>query len=90
MPPDRRARLERSVPSLAGLPRWSEVRVIAASGHGGLPDLATANCLSDPTGTSAPPPKLTVAYDVLGGQFAIDGGGSAVASVRSATSAPIR
>jgi Protein of unknown function DUF2625 len=43
------------------------------SGCTGLPDLATANGLHDPESASAPG-VLTVAYDVLGGRFAINGG----------------
>src|SRR3954466_2697501 len=37
-----------------------------------LPGLAAANELL--AGDPGPPPSLTVAYDVLGGKFAIDGG----------------
>lgn len=49
---------------------------------GGSPrmlDLASANDLGDPTSSSASPPSLLVAYDALGGRFAIDGGGLGVA-----------
>ena len=40
-----------------------------------LPDLATASGLGEPTDSSEPPPFLTVGYDVLGGRFAVNGGG---------------
>lgn len=40
-----------------------------------LPSLATANGLTSTDGVSQPPPWLIVAFDVLGGRFAIDGGG---------------
>jgi hypothetical protein len=43
-------------------------------GHGKLADLATVNGLGDPSPTSSPPAQITVAYDVLGGRFAINGG----------------
>jgi hypothetical protein len=48
------------------------LRMLGA-GSTGLPDLATANGLDDPEVGSAPG-VLTVAYDVLGGRFAINGG----------------
>ncbi len=41
------------------------------AGAPGLPSLAAANDCPRPT---VPPPSVTVAYDVLGGRFAIDGG----------------
>lgn len=44
-----------------------------------LPSLATANGLGDPAKASSPPPFLVVAFDVLGGRFAIDGGGLGLA-----------
>lgn len=44
-----------------------------------LPDLASANDLGDQAKVREPPPSLVVAYDVLGGVFAVDGGGLAVA-----------
>lgn len=44
---------------------------IFGGGGEGLPDLASVNSLP----ASGPPPSLLVAQDVLGGQFAIDGGG---------------
>jgi hypothetical protein len=50
------------------------LRVLGGGGQG-LPDVATVNDLADPTQTHNPPPYLTVAFDVLGGRFAIDGGG---------------
>ncbi|WP_202868037.1 DUF2625 family protein [Kribbella sindirgiensis] len=51
---------------------------ILGGGGSGLPDLATANDLVDPEQAAAPPPYLIVAYDVLGGRFAVDGGGLGV------------
>lgn len=48
---------------------------LLGSGASGLPDLATANGLGPPAVGSPPPASLTVAYDVLGGRFAINGGG---------------
>lgn len=48
---------------------------ILGGGSDGLPSLASANGLTRPSATQAPPPCLTVAFDVLGGRFAIDGGG---------------
>lgn len=47
---------------------------ILGGGHGRLPDLASANALGDPTAASTSPGSLTVAYDVLGGEFAVNGG----------------
>ncbi|MDO8145651.1 DUF2625 family protein [Isoptericola sp. 178] len=52
-------------------------RVLGGGGDG-LPDLATANQLSPDT-NPAPPSSLLVGYDVMGGRFAIDGGGLGVA-----------
>jgi hypothetical protein len=53
---------------------------ILGGGGNGLSDLATANHLpADPTTTDGRPGSLVVAYDVLGGRFAIDGGGLGVA-----------
>lgn len=43
-------------------------------GGAGLPDLATASGLGDPAATIEPRGFVTVAYDVLGGEFAINGG----------------
>lgn len=51
---------------------------ILGSGSGELPDLASANSLP-PAAQGSPPPHLVVAYDVLGGVFAVDGGGLGVA-----------
>jgi hypothetical protein len=45
---------------------------LLGAGADGLPSLAVANAL--PSGDHGPPPSLTIAYDVLGGRFAIDGG----------------
>jgi hypothetical protein len=53
------------------------VRVLGG-GTDQLPDLAHAYGLDAGDGTSGSPPALVVAYDVLGGQFAIDGGGLGV------------
>jgi hypothetical protein len=47
---------------------------ILAGGAVGLPSLAAANRLDVGTPASAPPVML-MAFDVLGGRFAIDGGG---------------
>jgi Protein of unknown function DUF2625 len=47
---------------------------LLGGGSGDLPDLAAANGLGAP-GSSGPPPWLTVAFDVLGGRFAVNGGG---------------
>jgi hypothetical protein len=47
-------------------------------GSAGLPDVATASGLDEPAPESAPPPLLIVAQDVLGGLFAVNGGGLAV------------
>jgi Protein of unknown function DUF2625 len=49
------------------------VRVLGG-GTSRLPDLATASGLGLPGSSSAPPPSLTVAFDVLGGRFAVNGG----------------
>ena len=48
---------------------------LLGGGYHRLPDPAALNGLGEPTGVSSPPPSLKVAYDVLGGQFAVDGGG---------------
>jgi Protein of unknown function DUF2625 len=47
---------------------------LLGGGSGDLPDLAAANGLGPP-GASAPPPWLTAGFDVLGGRFAVNGGG---------------
>ncbi len=47
---------------------------LLGGGSEGLPDLAAANGLGPPGG-SGPPPWLTVGSDVLGGRFAVNGGG---------------
>ncbi|NNH74719.1 DUF2625 family protein [Nocardia uniformis] len=47
---------------------------LLGGGHVELPDVATMSQVGDP-GADAPPPFLIVAIDVLGGQFAINGGG---------------
>lgn len=51
---------------------------LLGGGAPGLPSLADANGMGDPGGGSAPS-VLVVGYDVLGGVFAIDGGGLGVA-----------
>ena len=48
---------------------------ILGGGSPGLPDLATVNALTGPGSVAGLPGWLVVAYDVLGGRFAIDGGG---------------
>src|SRR5690606_11825867 len=48
---------------------------IIGGGGAGLPDLATVNGLGEPGPDSVAPAVLVVAYDVLGGTFAINGGG---------------
>lgn len=50
------------------------LRILGGGGHG-LPSLAEANGMEDPTPSSATPPLLLVAFDVLGGRFAVNGGG---------------
>lgn len=52
---------------------------ILGGGTNELPSLATANALGDPAQAAGPPPSLIVAFDVLGGRFAIDGGGLGIA-----------
>ena len=53
---------------------------ILGGGSEGLADLATANHLpADPTTADGVPGFLVVGYDVLGGRFALDGGGLGVA-----------
>ena len=47
---------------------------VLGGGDVNLPDLAQANGLEEPGKVSVPPPWLVVAYDVLGGVFAVDGG----------------
>jgi hypothetical protein len=47
---------------------------LLGGGYEGLPDLATANQLTEPSERSTPPGSLVVGHDVLGGRFAIDGG----------------
>lgn len=51
---------------------------ILGSGTADLPGLAQANSLGDPGKVTAPPKFLIVAFDVVGGRFAIDGGGLGV------------
>lgn len=49
------------------------LRVLGA-GTPGLPDLATVNDLGHPADTQGAPGLLVVAYDVLGGIGAVNGG----------------
>ena len=54
-------------------------KILGGGGHG-LPDLATANGLQvNPELMEAAPGSLLVAYDALGGRFAIDGGSLGIA-----------
>jgi hypothetical protein len=48
---------------------------LLGSGLDGLPSLPEANGLGEPGETSSPPGHLVVGYDVLGGAFAVNGGG---------------
>lgn len=48
---------------------------LLGGGAYGLADLATVNGLGAPEETSLAPQRLVVAFDVLGGTFAINGGG---------------
>ncbi|MBD5786137.1 DUF2625 family protein [Cellulosimicrobium terreum] len=50
---------------------------LLGGGGDGLPDLASVNGLGDPDERAVVPSVLVVAYDVLGGTFAINGGGLA-------------
>ena len=50
---------------------------LLGGGSDGLPDLAIANGLGDPSESKAPP-FLLVAVDAIGGRFAVDGGGLGV------------
>lgn len=52
---------------------------LLGGGAPGMPDLATANGLGDPAEGRPQPGAMFVAVDVLGGRFAIDGGGLRVA-----------
>jgi hypothetical protein len=54
------------------------IRLLGA-GYDGLGDLAEVNGLGQPGDASKPPPWLIVGYDVLGGRFAVDGGGLGIA-----------
>jgi hypothetical protein len=47
---------------------------ILGGGHRGLTDLATASGLGEPGSQSTPPDYVLAGYDVLGGQFAVNGG----------------
>ncbi|MFD6090489.1 DUF2625 family protein [Oerskovia sp. NPDC060338] len=50
------------------------LRLLGGGGYG-LPDLATINGLGAPEEGAIAPQKLVVAFDVLGGTFAVNGGG---------------
>lgn len=52
---------------------------ILGGGSPGMPDLATANGVGDPADGAGMPRALFVAVDVLGGRFAVDGGGLGIA-----------
>lgn len=47
---------------------------ILGGGHGGLTDLATASGLGEPGPHSTQPDYVLAGYDILGGQFAVNGG----------------
>jgi hypothetical protein len=51
---------------------------LLGGGAEGLPDVATASGLGHPA-DGGPPPFLVIAHDVLGGLFALDGGGLGIA-----------
>lgn len=53
---------------------------ILGGGGGGLPDLAAANGLGAADAAPGPPAFLVVAFDVVGGRFAVDGGGLGIAA----------
>lgn len=48
---------------------------LLGSGGDGLSDLATANGFRDPAEAAGPPAYLVVGHDVVGGRFAVNGGG---------------
>lgn len=50
------------------------LRILGCGGEG-LTDLAMANALGDRAKAAGPPSHLVVAYDVVGGRFAVNGGG---------------
>jgi hypothetical protein len=52
----------------------SWLRLLGGGGEG-LPNLADANSLGSPTANTESPPFLEVGRDVLGGRFAVNGGG---------------
>ena len=52
---------------------------LLGGGCAGLPSLAEANGLSDPNKVKEPPSHLIIGFDVIGGLFAIDGGGLGIA-----------
>jgi len=53
---------------------------LLGGGSAHLPDLASVNGLAAEDSVAEAPPYLIVGYDVLGGRFAIDGGGLGVAA----------
>lgn len=67
-------RLQVTARSMGALALNSGGLRLLGGGSGELPDLAAANGLGPP-GASGPPPWLTVGFDVLGGRFAVNGGG---------------
>lgn len=48
---------------------------LLGGGHGALPSLAEAIALGDPASAAAPPDYVVLGWDVVGGVFALDGGG---------------
>jgi hypothetical protein len=48
---------------------------LLGGGHGTLPSLAEAIGLGDPASAAAPPDYVVLGWDVVGGVFALDGGG---------------
>ncbi|MGV8849632.1 MAG: DUF2625 family protein [Propionibacteriaceae bacterium] len=48
---------------------------LLGGGHGALPSLAEAIGLGDPASAAAPPDYVVLGWDVVGGVFALDGGG---------------
>jgi hypothetical protein len=61
---------------------------LLGGGAASLPDIATASSLVEPTADSEAPPLLVVGHDVLGGAFAINGGGLPVGMGEVAYFAP--
>lgn len=61
---------------------------VLGGGTATLADIATSSGVGDPAMTSAPPPFLVVGHDVLGGRFAVNGGGLPVEPGETAYFAP--